>query len=364
MESNSIAPIKVLCISVRSDLGGGPKHLLDLFENTPKDQIEFYGAFPKEGEFAGSLQNACKEAVFIPHRMTSLKSLWKLKKYCQKHQISLIHSHGRGAGIYSRLLKLFLKIRVIHTLHGVHVEGTLVNQIKLWIDRLLIPLTDDFICVSESEKRSSQMEKVADDEKVTVIYNGVKVPKENPFKAEERAFNNIVMVGRLHFQKGHDLLISHLAYFCKKYPGLNFKIQIAGDGDIKEELLTTLSHYPEVNQRIEFLGKVLDISSFLTKGDLFLSSSRFEGFPISVLEALSRGLPCLLSYVTGHIEFAEANAVEIYGPYDEVQFSEKLKKLLESTQLRTSLSEKGFSTVKNLFSIEQQIQKTIELYRS
>lgn len=114
--------MNVLYITVRSDFGGGPRHIDQLVEWMPKD-INVFMAYPKDGCPYGlrwESNNRIKETIFIPYRKFSLKSLSKLKHFIKDNKIDIVHSHGNGAGIYSRLLKILCpSVAVIHTFHGI-----------------------------------------------------------------------------------------------------------------------------------------------------------------------------------------------------------------------------------------------------
>ena len=166
----------VLEISVRSDLGGGPKHLLDLLVNNNSEH-RLFSAVPTGFDYSERIKQASVDSIHIPHRKFSIITFIKIILFCKKNNIKTVHSHGRGAGYYSRPMKL-LGFKTIHTLHGVHIEKTILNKIKVKIDQLLTPLTDIFICVSDGEKKCAIDNKVALSSKIKVIYNGVEVQNQ------------------------------------------------------------------------------------------------------------------------------------------------------------------------------------------
>ena len=98
--------IKVLHITSRADTGGGPKHVLDLTSTTAKDhhQFEIYIASPNEPPFSAKYQEVAKKWLEIPKRRVCLKSLLEIRKFYKENSIDIVHSHGRGAGYFSRFL--------------------------------------------------------------------------------------------------------------------------------------------------------------------------------------------------------------------------------------------------------------------
>lgn len=343
--------LKILFISSRADIGGGPKHLLDLLSSNAFKSHLKYAAIPLGHELSDKITQNVLETIEIPHRKFSLLKLLKLKIFCQKNGIQLIHSHGRGAGIYSRLLSLF-GIPVVHTFHGIHHEKTIIGEIKLFIDKFLKTLTDHYICVSNDEKKHAISNGVCSS--AYVIHNGVHYPKENPYQTKESF--KAILLARLSHQKGIDVLINNI-----RESNLNdVQFEIAGSGE--EEV--TLKKQSKDISNISFVGKTLNPQKFLLEGDVFISSSRWEGFPLSVLEAMACGLPCLLPDVTGHALFKENKSALFYDLNKPSDFKEKLYTLRNNLDQREYYSIKGHQLISEKLNVEEMASKTISVYKS
>jgi len=347
--------MKILFLSVRSDIGGGPKHLLDLIRSSEFKNVEKYIGIPTNGEYFKDLSESSDSVLSIPFRKFSINSFFEILALCRKEKIDIIHSHGRGAGFYSRLLKLF-GFKIIHTFHGVHIEKSLAGRIKLVLDKLLVPLTDKFICVSVSEKLNAIKHKVTSIKKTEVIHNGVIIPKDLvPLN------NSTVTIGtlsRLNFQKGLDLLIETISKLEAKN-NIDFKILIGGSGELEKELKEK-----NKSNKIEFLGNV-DGQEFIKKIDIYLSFARWEGLPLAVIEAMSHRKPCLISKVEGNIDLIEDGADGLLFDLDNYEeFEEKFLQLLSDKNYGISLGEKARDKVIKSFSVDQMAHKTLQLYKS
>lgn len=341
-------------ISVRSDIGGGPKHLLDLSEVTSAENT-LYIAAPSNGEYASSLKQVANEFIDIPFRKFSIFTFIKLLKVCKKNQINIVHSHGRGAGFYSRLLKLF-GLKVIHTFHGIHIEKTLAGRVKLFLDKILVPLTDKFICVSDSEKVNAVNNNVTKEATTHVIHNGVIIPEQ-----VSTASNVDFVMGtlsRLNYQKGLDILLEFISQFESKND-VKFKCLIAGGGELEGELKAK-----NKCKSIKFLGSV-DGQNFIKDIDLYISFARWEGLPLAVIEAMSHAKPCLISNVEGNTDLI-ADGVDGYmfnlDSYSE--FEKKLLELINNKDLQSNLGQKAREKVIQKFSVDQMAAKTLEVYKS
>ena len=352
---------KVLMITSRADIGGGPKHLIDLISEKPSNFI-VYAALPFDQDYSLAIQSQSRESIQIPFRKFSLPAFFRVLAFIKRRNIKTVHSHGRGAGLYSRALKLF-GVRVIHTFHGVHDEKGFKGLIKLQVDQLLKCLTDQFISVSPSEYEKALSYKVCSPEKTSVIVNGVKVQKQ----LQASNFNNspkIALLGRLSFPKGYDILISYIDKFIEENHNLSFEINIAGEGEAFLELMEQLDKTRYAKNRITFIGKTLEPLVFLSKHEAFMSFSRFEGLPLSVLEAMSLGRACLLSNVVGNRDVCPPNSRSaILFQLDSYKdFQHKFKDFLTNSALRKELSSNAFKTVENFFSVSTMAKKTFNLY--
>jgi GalNAc-alpha-(1->4)-GalNAc-alpha-(1->3)-diNAcBac-PP-undecaprenol alpha-1,4-N-acetyl-D-galactosaminyltransferase len=100
----------------------------------------------------------------------------------------------------------------------------------------------------------------------------------------------LIAVGRLQPQKGFDLLIRAFSQLQSKYP--DWQLTILGEGPIRKELEELRSQLQSID-RIHLPGQVQNVNAYLRQADIFVLSSRFEGFPMSLCEAMACGLPVL-----------------------------------------------------------------------
>lgn len=312
--------VNVLEISARADRSGGPKHLLDLIQSIKTAKIQIHGAFPHNQDLSRQLQSNCFKSIHLPSRFFSLNKFIDLFNYCKNNNIDLIHSHGRGAGIYSRLLSI-TRIPVVHTFHGVHNEQTLIGQLKVFADRFLKVFTQKFIFVSNDEMSQGLSLKLAYPRKSRVIFNGVDEEGIKDSSQEElnirkklNISTNITIVGsigRLTYQKGFDLLLKLIASNKPLFKQYHFVI--GGTGNDEKKLNQLKNKYKIDN--LTFVGELKKPYPFLAQIDYYLSSSRWEGLPLTVLEAFALHKPCILTDVTGHKDFKKlANFYGIKDP--------------------------------------------------
>ena len=372
MNSDTTAK-KILYITVRSDTGGGPRHLFDLVSSLKGKGIIPYIAAPETPPYGEKFRDISHKYMILPERAISIVSFFKLLRFLKREGLTLIHSHGRGAGIYSRLLRIVAPIQIIHTFHGIHREKSFLGKIKFLLDYALTPLGHSYICVGEDERRKALRLLPLPAKKVTVINNGVDTASirsqyggVDTMKAREifSIGTKKFVVGylsRLDFQKGVDILLSTLIQWKRLHSDIPFYTYIAGKGD-EEKHLKAMVHKFGLDRDVFFTGEIENPMVFLRALDLYVSFSRGEGLPMAVLEAMTCSLPCLLSDVEGHRELAKKGGVQLFSLGDSRDFESKINRLMTNPKERKSLGRKGTELVTNHYGLERMVCETLSLY--
>jgi glycosyltransferase involved in cell wall biosynthesis len=346
----------ILMITARSDMGGGPKHILQLLQNLSlRKNFRVSIASPRQKPFFNKYQKISHRHITIPIRSFSVISFIKLLFFCKTQNIEYIHSHGRGGGMYSRLLGLW-GFKIIHTFHGAHNDPSLKGQLKLFIDRFLTLLTDHFICVSESEKSKALSLKIVDQNKVDIINNGVNMSEilhtdKSDLRRIYKLPKNKKIWGsltRLSHEKGNDLFLEMLK---RSQYDEDYVFIIAGSGPEEENYKKFLIKNNIKN--VIFSGEIENPISFLKGLDGFFSFSRGEGLPLSVIEAIACELPCVISDVSGHDQFE--NQVQLFSLGDTDHFLQLVRNTARPIHLNQFRKD---------YSEDRMLNETIRLYNS
>lgn len=310
--------MNILLISSRSDVGGGTKHIWDLLLSMEiYPTLRFFIACPNSPPYYEKFKTKVTAIISIPHRRFSPLAFWQLWRFCQTHQIQLIHSHGRGAGIYGRLLALLGGYANLHTFHGVHTPQTLSDWPKLWLDKLLKSASSHFICVAQQEKEQAIRFNITKPAHTTVIHNGVNVaqiqkkilPKEQARKLFHLPKDALILGSLNRFDpiKRTLPLISAFIQLIRNssnIPVFNQQriiLAIAGDGE-EFQRCKQLIEKEQMADDITLVGATQNPVEFLSALDGFVSFAASEAFPLAVLEAIVCHLPLLLSDIPAHRE--------------------------------------------------------------
>lgn len=190
-----------------------------------------------------------------------------------------------------------------------------------------------------------------DIEIITSAFDFDKVPEAKTDQDTPKEVITFSNTGRLTDQKGQDLLFEACALLKTK--GHKFKLLMAGDGELEDELKSLASKL-NLNEEVEFLGFQKDIYSTLYRSDIFAFTSLWEGTASSILEAQAIALPVVCFDMSSMPEmvFHEQTGL-LAKPKDPKDFADQLEKLINSPELRKKLGLAGRKNVQEKFNVEK-----------
>jgi len=360
---------KILLISLRGDIGGGPKHLDSIYQNL-KAEFNFYVASPKEQPFGIKWANELNDRFFkLPHRKFSILFFFRLVSFIRENKIDIIHAHGKGAGIYARLIKIFIpKIKVIYTWHGLHIDkyNSLEKFLYIMIEKFLSMFTDLFINVSESERNICAKNNIYKIEKSIVINNGIKdnfnsADKNSLRKSLNLPLDKFLIINISRFDKKNNLkaFINIVSLFISDS---NFLFLLCGDGEEKENILNKIEEKKLNN--IILTGIINNPVEYLSASDLYLSTSIYEGLPYSLIEASMCGLPIIASDVVGNNDIVLNNVNGFLYELNDLNNVVKLiLKIKEDKALYNELSLNSRRIFLDKFKEEKMINELKKIYQ-
>ena len=355
---------RVLLITARADHGGGPRHILDLLTAFSRSsgliETEFHIAAPNQEPYAPQFKELAKSFVEIPARSFSLSILFRLLQFVRHHRIDIVHSHGRGAGFYSRLLGFFSGAHVIHTFHGIHRDPSFSGRVKLWLDQFLSRFSFTPVFVSENEQQEAlKFGCVQSETKGFVVENAVDLSRFTAIRTP--AFSDTtrpLKFGaflRADLAKGPDRLL-RLARESAKESATFSSWTCAGIS--KEEL----DKFGKVPVSLSITGKVPDPAKWLQSLDVFVSTARNEGLPLGVLEAMAAGCVCILSDIPAHSEFKNRGAALLFDAEISKAFVSEVESLKTNPARRADLLTAAHRLLQERHSLENFREKLQAVY--
>jgi len=289
-----------------------------------------------------------------------LAGLVELTRLMWRERPQVLHASSSKAGVLGRLAATFARVPIrFFTVHGWAFSAYSGPAGLLYrvADRLMAPLTTVTICVSEQELAAGLEAHACLPDRSVVIHNAVDVAGA-PRSRHERPVPRLIAVGRLKAPKDFLTLVRALAAL----PAGSFDALIVGDGPDRAELETEIRRLG-IEESVELSGERDDVPKLLAGSDVFVLSSRSEGLPVSVLEAMAAELPVVASAVGGLAELVEDGATGLLVPAgDERALTEALRRLIDDADLRRSMGAAGRGRAETDFDLNAFRGAHLDLY--
>lgn len=280
--------------------------------------------------------------------------------FINKKNYDLVHAHAFLPGITIWFLKLFKKVPVIFTVHGVAFNTNLNNFIWRQVEKIILTkiLYNAQITVSQDFLKIKNVNK-----KITYIANGVDLSRFNKVECQKFKQTTLLFVGRLHKQKNLKTLLSAFGNIKKELT--KTRLLIVGDGPEKPEIENLIKKL-KLSETVDLKGEIIGVNliKLYKSSHLFILPSIYEGQPITLLEAWAAKLPVIVSN-SGDCQYLVKNGYNGYLIHNPQSISEigKLLKLALGNQNLGKLGLAGYNLVKS-FSWDSAAQKTLELYKN
>ncbi len=314
-------------------------------ENTPKN---FKDLFNKNVKFI-----EWKTAQREMKPLKDIKALWELYSILKKiDNIDVIHLHSSKAGFLGRIVSFLLgkSKKTIYTPHAISFLRLDVSSKKrkifIWMEKFASFFGGKIVACSQSEKEVIEEQGIKN---VTFINNGIK-PLEIEKKVNTSDKITIISVGRLSIQK-NPKLFNDIALEFIDNPNIQFIW--CGDGELKSELTS-----PNIKCTGWIERKKLE--NYLANADIYLATSLWEGLPLSVLEAMSIGLPVVLSNCIGNKDLVVNNGF-LYN--NKIDCIENINKLLSEKCLRIKQGKESKNLFFNNFLLKNMANNYLKVYK-
>jgi len=321
-------PISVLRMIARLNIGGPAihVHLLTKKLNPKKFETTLVTGqiSSSEGDMNYLFAPTDPKPIRIPElqREISLamdiQAFFRIFSVLKKKAPDIVHTHTAKAGfsarfaviIYNLLYKRHVKL--VHTFHGNVFEGyfnPISSYLFIIIERIIARFTDIIVAISDSQKSDLKDKyKVAPVSKIRTIRLGFDLlPFVNAgeFKGKFRErigvdeeIRLIGIIGRLVPIKNHRMFLDAVQIFMNRNPDLKTRFVIIGDGELRPEL-ELYARQMGIDQYIIFCGWIRNIPMVYADLDVLTLTSKNEGTPVSIVEAMASGVPILATDVGG-----------------------------------------------------------------
>jgi glycosyltransferase involved in cell wall biosynthesis len=413
--SNVANATKIVRVIARLNVGGPAKQVVWLTKGLAPPQFEsvlIAGTVPPGEDDMGYFATEMGVApVFVPEMSREISSkdavtVWKLYRFFRHEQPDIVHTHTAKAGTVGRLAGLLYRwltpasllgrprrCHFVHTYHG-HIfhsyYGTAKTHLFVTIEKILARLaTDRIIVISEQQRQEINEEfAVGRANQFSVIPLGLDLgvyvdwqKRRHTFRDELKVNANdmlVGIVGRLTEIKNHDLFLKAAALFKEQFGSgagaARVHFVVIGDGHLRQKL----EQQAEANglaDDVIFVGSRRDPENFYPALDIVALTSRNEGTPLTLIEAMANARPVISTAVGGVVDllghtlsgridsaFVVCERGVRVRPGDTQGFAAGLAHLVGNEGLRREIAERGLQFVLAHYSKERLLSDIKSLY--
>jgi glycosyltransferase involved in cell wall biosynthesis len=300
----------------------------------------------------------------------------------------VVRGAGFDAGLYPRLWRLFRSLRpdVVHTHNAVPLEyaapaarlarvprtvhtkhGHIVySKLSLQLARAATQFVDHFVAVSTDTAKTAEHNERPGQKRLAVIENGIPLGKFGPDETVRNAIRDelgiprdalvVGSVGRLVEEKDYPLLVRAMEPIL----GERVRLVIVGEGIVRADVEAAIT--PRIRDFVTLTGARRDVSRMLCAFDVYASSSRAEGLPLALAEAMASRLPIVATAVGGVPDIVPADIGVLVPHGDPQALRAAIQRLIDDPEARSSMGEAARRYALGRFAEERMLDRYLALY--
>lgn len=358
----------VLHLGLVPILSGVQNVMLQILSAIESEGHEILVASAPKGELVEEVERRGWRHISIPslvreiNPVKDLSASRELAKILQEEKVDILHTHSSKTGLLGRVVGRRNKVStIIHTVHGYpfhKYQNPLLYHFYQVAEWYAGKHCDYLVSVNKEDAEIAKRILRIPQEKVKYIPNGA-IPQEcrNIFQGKE------IVIGTLsRFWKQKNMLNSVRVAIKACQHRSELKFIFVGDGEYLaqcQDLVNTAG----MSNRIILPGWSLDKEKWLNQFDLFLLYSLWEGLPLSILEAMSYGLPIIASDIKGNRELVDSSNGYLISPEAEADLLNLFLSLPERKEELVLKGKSSYNKVVQDYSMDNFNQRYLNLYR-
>lgn len=366
--------IRVLQMIDQPFLGGGQRHLLSLARTLDRGRFEVAVCSRGGGPLVEELRSAG-----IPHfpvrfqKSFSRALIRDIRNVLESHPFDILHTHGGVAGLLGRWAARKNRFpAVVHTLHGIHYlyyRNPFQKAAYIRLERFFTRFTDAVVFVSDADREKGRKYRLAPNSKIHVIKNGIdfsafssQAERSVPLEGLPDPGRGPLLgtVARLHRQKGVEYFIRSAGEILDEIPSA--RIWIIGDGPLFSSLQNLIEE-SGLEGRVHLLGGRQNIPAYLSRFDVMVLPSLWEGLPYVLLEAAALAKPVVTTSIDGIMELIEdEKSGLLVPPGDPKELARAAIRMLRDRNLAVRLGERLRDDVVQTYTLEKMVDRIQRLY--
>ncbi len=361
--------------------GGAPEVVLNLALGMERHGWSTLVAGPERSSIRRRLEDASVDIEYLSMSdltrgsrspLADARAFRRLDALLARERFDVIHCHSSKAGVLGRLAGARRGIPVVYSPHCfafLRDMGPLARLLPAAIERALAPLTAAYVCVCESERHAALGLPFVAADRAHCVYNGVPTPPPDHADPERALLDfkgNGLLIGAvtvLREQKRLDILIDAIPSVLAQMPRARFAI--IGNGPMQAQLEEQVAAAGlDEDSRFAFFPFTPPSGRYMGALDLYVLSSAWEAMPVGVLEALSWGVPQVVTNVGGTAEAVTAQTGRLVAPKHPAALADAILTMLDSPRLRADASTASRERHRTMFDVERMVGETVDIYHA
>ncbi|EAZ98669.1 Glycosyl transferase, group 1 [Marinobacter sp. ELB17] len=371
-ESPSQKPLRVLHVTFNMGIGGTEQVIRQLVQGMIPEGVESE-ILCIDGQI-GPIGETLQQSGVPVHKLTRKQGFdWSLvagiRKRLREGRFDVVHCHQYTPWLYGWLAALGTGARVVFTEHGRFYPDRHRYKAML-INPLIALLTSAVVAISSATKDALVRYEFIPRKKIQVIYNGISPLNRNALETQkvrdrlgipQDAFV-VGTVSRLDPVKNQSMMLRAFKEFFEHCPGSY--LLMVGDGPDKEKLIR-LSADLGISERTIFTGFINNPVNELSAIDVFLLSSLTEGTSMTLLEAMSLGIPSVVTDVGGNPEIVNHNVTGLVTKSNEKsEFASAITEIYKCRNKRKEISIAALEQFHDKFTRKKFVSDYLSIYHS
>lgn len=312
-----------------------------------------------------------------PYSFSNVKAFFALKKIIKNGGYDAVHCHTPMGAVVTRLAAKGMRkngLKVIYTAHGFHFyKGAskknwllfypVEKYLSKFTDALITINNEDYECAENGGFKAKKIYKIhgvgVDINKFSPLDNNIKQSLRNSFGFSDDDFL-IIYPADFCYRKNQVMLLKAFAELQKKYP--QAKLLLCGQDTASDEI-KDLAKSLGVNGGVSYLGYRRDINNLVGMSDVSVSSSRQEGLPVNIIEAMEMGNAVIATNVRGNNDLVTDGENGFLVDSDNShQMAKKLSEFIENKNLKEKFGKNSLKNVEK-YSVENVNKELLSIYK-
>ena len=333
------------------------------------DDLDLSVILLNEGRLAAELRASGLTVHVVDEKLHSFREIFReTRRIIGSNTPDIIHSHRYKENLLALLISgCCRRARLVSTQHGLpeshEKKPGITQRFKTRTNFLVLSRFFTTVAVSEDISNVLVSRFGFRKEKVEVIHNGIELPPSPSAPGEKAGTFVVGSSGRLFPVKDYPLMVEIARAISATGAG-DVRFELAGDGPELPALQALIQHYG-LNAGFILKGHQDDMATFYQGLDIYLNTSRHEGIPMTILEALAHGLPVIAPAVGGIVEIIddgrEGFLIDSRSPCD---YAEKCLFLKDNREKRDRMSRAARTKAERAFSAEKMAERYYRLYQT